>query len=98
MKPSNVLIYEKGFRISDFGRSSRIGHSVWYDEKTIAGDSTYSPPELLYGYAHNEFSVRRIGCDLYMLGNLATFMFSGANMTANILANLKSIIRYLKYL
>ena len=32
--------------------------------------------------------VRRIGCDLYLLGNLAAFLFSGINVTAALLARL----------
>jgi eukaryotic-like serine/threonine-protein kinase len=88
-KPSNVLNYDEGgFKIADFGRSSRRGHPVWYDDHTIAGDKTYAPPELLYGFTHPEFAPRRIGCDLYMLGNLAAFLFSGVNVTAQLLANL----------
>jgi len=88
-KPSNVLTYRnKGFKIADFGRASRRGHSVWYDDRNVAGDRTYSPPEQLYGYRHPEFVARRMGCDLYMFGNLAAFLFSGINVTAHLLANL----------
>lgn len=88
-KPSNVLAYgEKGFKIADFGRSSRKGQAVRHDGMTIAGDRTYAPPELLYGYTHPDFVPRRIGCDLYMLGNLAGFLFSGVNVTASLLAAL----------
>jgi serine/threonine protein kinase len=89
VKPSNVLSFgPKGFKIADFGRSSRKGHSIWYDERNIAGDKTYAPPELLYGYRHPDFAPRRIGCDLYMLGNLAAFLFSGTNMTASLFSKL----------
>jgi len=88
-KPSNILVYKgEGFRISDFGRSSRNGRNVVHDEFAVAGDRNYSPPELLYGYTHSEFVVRRFGCDLYLLGNLAAFMLAGVNMTASILARL----------
>lgn len=89
VKPSNVLSFgERGFKIADFGRSSRRGHSVWYDDHNIAGDKNYAPPEQLYGYRHPDFVPRRIGCDLYMLGNLAAFLFSGANVTARLFAKL----------
>lgn len=88
MKPSNVLLYQDGFRIGDFGRSSRKGHSVWYDNNECAGDKNYSPPELLYGFTHPEFTARRFGCDMYMLGNLMAFMFAGVNMTASVLSRL----------
>jgi serine/threonine protein kinase len=86
-KPSNVLAYgDKGFKIADFGRSSRRGQAAHHDDFTIAGDKSYAPPELLYGFAHPDFVPRRMGCDLYMLGNLAGFLFSGVNLTAALIA------------
>ena len=89
LKPSNVLTYgDAGCRIGDFGRSSRRGHQVWIDNLAIAGDKTYAPPEQLYSNIHADFVVRRIGCDLYLLGNLAAFLFSGVNVTAAIFARL----------
>ncbi|WP_186401339.1 protein kinase domain-containing protein [Sphingopyxis sp. P1IMeth2] len=88
-KPSNVLAYgDRGFKIADFGRSSRRGQAIHHDVMTIAGDKSYAPPELLYGFAHPDFVPRRIGCDLYMLGNLAGFLFSGTNITASLLSAL----------
>jgi serine/threonine protein kinase len=88
VKPSNVLSFPDGFKISDFGRSSRRGHTVWYDTNAIPGDQTYAPPELLYGFTHTDFVPRRIGCDLYMLGNLVAFLFSGVNITSALLSKL----------
>jgi serine/threonine protein kinase len=90
-KPSNVLVYEgRGFKIADFGRSSRKGYPVWHDDAKCAGDKSYSPPELLYGHTHADFVPRRIGADLYMLGNIAAFLFSGRNVTGLLLGNLNS--------
>lgn len=89
VKPSNVLSFPDGaFKISDFGRSSRRGHAVWYDGHVIPGDQTYAPPELLYGFTHPDFVPRRVGCDLYMLGNLVAFLFSGVNITSALLSKL----------
>jgi serine/threonine protein kinase len=88
-KPSNVLLYrDDGFKIADFGRSSRRDQPAHHDNYKVAGDRSYAPPELLYGFAHSDFVPRRIGCDLYMLGNLAAFLFSGVNITANLLSHL----------
>ncbi|MDY0885379.1 protein kinase [Dongia soli] len=87
IKPSNILLYTKaGSKIADFGRSARKGHPVWHDDRKFAGDRSYAPPELLYGYTHADFVPRRMGCDLYMLGNLAAFLFTGVNVTAEICA------------
>lgn len=87
-KPSNVLAYRDTFKIADFGRSSRRGQPTRHDDFTIAGDPVYAPPELLYGFTHPDFAPRRMGCDLYMLGNLAGFLFSGVNITASLLQEL----------
>jgi eukaryotic-like serine/threonine-protein kinase len=89
LKPSNVLVYSnQKFKISDFGRASRRGQPALHDQFIIPGDSTYAPPELIYGYTLPEFNARRLGADLYMLGNLITFLFSGSNLTATILQRL----------
>ncbi|MER9591953.1 hypothetical protein NKI94_24525 [Mesorhizobium australicum] len=89
VKPSNVLAYEDGvFKIADFGRSSKRGAAVWHDDLRFPGDRTYAPPELLYGFLSPDFVPRRIGADLYMLGNLAAFLFTGTNMTGSLVGRL----------
>jgi serine/threonine protein kinase len=89
LKPSNVLLYRDNVsRVADFGRASRRGSQIWVDNLTVPGDATYAPPELLYTWLHPDFTIRRIGADLYLLGNLAAFMFSGVNVTPTIIARL----------
>ncbi|MCA3564190.1 MAG: protein kinase [Methylocystis sp.] len=89
LKPSNILLYKNNMsKIADFGRASRKGMSIAHDNNRIAGDRTYAPPELLYGYTDPEFIVRRFGCDMYLLGNLIVFMFLGANVTASLFHHL----------
>lgn len=90
IKPSNVLLFGSEGRIADFGRASRRSFEAVHDEYAVAGDMTYAPPEQLYGFKHPDFSVRRFGCDLYMLGNLAAFLFTGINATAQLFARLDS--------
>ena len=65
VKPSNVLIFEPDHsKLADLGRaSSRHGTSP-HDELDCAGDHTYAPPELLYGYVPGDWRVRRLGCDV----------------------------------
>ena len=88
-KPSNVLVYkEGGFKVADFGRSSRMGHNARHDDFRVAGDRGYAPPEQMYGMIHEEFVPRRMGCDLYMLGNLIGFLFSGVNLNAEMMSRL----------
>jgi serine/threonine protein kinase len=89
LKPSNVLLYGKdGSRVADFGRSSRRGQEIWVNNLKVAGDHSYAPPEQLYSHLHADFVVRRVGCDLYLLGNLGAFLFSGVNITSAIFARL----------
>lgn len=89
VKPSNVLNYSDGvFKLADFGRASRAGTAALHDEYLFPGDRTYAPFELLYGYTHPDFIARRVGTDLFMLGNIAAFLFSGTNITADVAVRL----------
>jgi eukaryotic-like serine/threonine-protein kinase len=89
LKPSNVLLYPDAVsRVADFGRASRKGTHVWVNSMNIPGDHSYAPPELLYSRLDPDFTIRRIGADMYLLGNLALFMFSGVNLTPAILLKL----------
>jgi eukaryotic-like serine/threonine-protein kinase len=98
LKPSNVMTYGgEGCRIGDFGRSSRRGHQVWLDNLTIPGDRSYAPLEQLYSNLHSDFAVRRFGCDLYLLGNLASFLFSGINITAALFSRLDPALHYSRW-
>jgi serine/threonine protein kinase len=90
IKPSNILFCKQNsFKLADFGRSSRRGRSIWWDDFAIAGDQSYAPFEQLYGYRDPDFVKRRVGCDLFMFGNLSAFLFSGTNVTANVLSRLE---------
>jgi len=81
LKPSNVLIFEDkevGAKIGDLGRASRNdGSTAGHDGDTIAGDPSYAPPEQAYGVRAEEWRDRREGCDLYHLGALLAFVFTG---------------------
>ena len=83
VKPSNVLLYKDNIsKLADLGRASKKGRNALHDVFNIPGDKTYAPPELLYSFLAPDFNVRRFGCDLYMLGNLICFMYTGANITS----------------
>lgn len=89
LKPSNVLIFERdngGAKIGDLGRASRLGKEAEHDSYMIAGDPNYAPPEQLYGYRAAEWVNRREACDLYHLGALMCFLFSGISPTVGTLS------------
>jgi serine/threonine protein kinase len=83
LKPSNVLIFRaKQTKLADLGRAARNGAAPPHDAINIAGDPAYAPPELLYGEVDSDWNRRRLGCDAYLLGSMATFFFTGQGMTA----------------
>jgi serine/threonine protein kinase len=83
LKPSNVLVFEgEVAKVGDLGRAARKGHLAPHDECECAGDTSYGPPELLYGYVDPDWTKRRLGCDAYLLGSMVFFMFSGVSATA----------------
>lgn len=88
VKPSNVLVFapddqgEVSGKIGDLGRATDPARPMWHDTLPIAADSTYAPPEQLYGATPIEFGPRRLACDVYQLGSVAAFMFTGGSMNA----------------
>lgn len=80
LKPSNVLIFNddgQGAKIGDLGRSSVQGLAAPHDRSTVAGAIAYAPPEQAFGITPARWEDRREGCDLYHLGSLAFFLFTG---------------------
>ncbi len=86
VKPSNVLVFgtdeqgEVSGKIGDLGRATDPRRPMWHDDLSIAADSTYAPPEQLYGATPTEFGPRRLACDVYQLGSVACFVLAGAPM------------------
>jgi serine/threonine protein kinase len=93
VKPSNVLLFpdQKGAKLGDLGRAAKLGSTPPHDTQSLQGDPTYAPPELAYGYTDPEWNRRRYGCDLYHLGSLIVFFFTGQGLTALLFAELPPI-------
>lgn len=87
IKPSNVVVFNgNGAKITDFGRALKRGAPVpAHVGNRIAGDMLYAPPEQLYDHFAPDWREQREACDLFQLGSLAAFMFSGKNATAGII-------------
>lgn len=83
LKPSNVLSFEGGkiTKIGDLGRAARKGYLPPHEDAEIAGDSSYAPPELLYGRVDPDWNRRRFGCDAYLMGSMVVFFVMGVGMT-----------------
>lgn len=94
IKPSNLVNFESGkSKISDLGSAMRLGSTkeelpLHLFDKDYAGTWAYAPPELLYGEKSDDDVIRRIGCDLYLLGSMVAFYFTHVSMTSLIKDNL----------
>jgi eukaryotic-like serine/threonine-protein kinase len=110
VKPSNILVFgDRVSKVADLGCASQKGTVCPRDDRDLAGDPAYAPPELLYGYRDPDWTIRRFGCDAYLLGSMIVFMFTGLNATSLLFSNLaadhhpknwtgtyKEIVPYLK--
>ena len=82
LKPSNVLLFDDDqTKLADLGRAFDRNSASPYDGLPFAGDRTYAPPELLYGYTHPDWRIRRLACDMYMLGSLVVYFYTGVSLT-----------------
>ncbi|MCY4428144.1 MAG: protein kinase [Halieaceae bacterium] len=98
LKPSNIIIFERHrSKLADLGRAYQHGEVSPHDHYCCAGDSTYAPPELLYGHISPDWKTRRLGCDLYLLGSLLVFFCAGVSMTHLLFARLDDEHRFEKW-
>lgn len=83
IKPSNALVFDLSEdKIGDLGHCSIESQICPRDHLEFSGDNNYSPPELLYGYIHPQWAIRRLGCDTYQFGCLVVFLMTFADMNA----------------
>jgi serine/threonine protein kinase len=89
LKPSNVLFFSSsGSKVADLGSASHFGSTGPFDHWAFAGDWRYAPPEFIYGYLDNDWKRRRFCGDLYALGSMALFCFSGVGSTPALMSRL----------
>lgn len=90
IKPSNLLVFTNesappsNSKLADLGRASDKNIPAWHDQFIIAGDPAYAPPEQLYREQHSSFEKRRLACDVYQVGNLASFILTGIALNARL--------------
>lgn len=89
VKPSNVLVFERVHsKLADFGRSACEGQTPPHADCDFAGDYSYAPPDVLYGYMLPDLRLRQLGFDAYLLGSMLAFFFAGEGTTALVLNEL----------
>jgi len=89
LKPSNVLVFsESGAKIADLGRASDSNLKSPVDDILIPGDVGYAPPEQFYPSPDGRDFYDRCLSDLYLLGSLFFFYFSGCSATQAIQAKI----------
>lgn len=94
VKPSNTLVFKvddsggRETKIGDLGRASARGQLMFHDSLDIAGDPAYAPPEGLYRSVPTDFAQRRLACDLYQLGGMVCFAFTGVTFNAILFSEL----------
>lgn len=91
LKPSNVLVFDEGktSKLADLGRSHCATISAPHDSELLAGQPYYAPPEHLYNYWMSDQKKSRAAADLYLLGSMIFFFFTGAMLTPAILSYLR---------
>lgn len=94
VKPSNIVTFQNNItKITDFGSAVSLSYDMNklpdHLKNSYGGTWDYAPPELLYGETSSNEVIRRIGCDLYLLGSMIVFYFTNSSMTGLIRANLE---------
>jgi serine/threonine protein kinase len=101
IKPSNVVNFSKDqiVKITDLGSASCSElPSPPHDEEPYVGQVNYVPYELLYSRSvEPNWYRRRIGCDVYLLGNLIFTSFTGVSLTSAVLHGIPESLRHTEF-
>lgn len=85
VKPSNVFDFDAvGHKLGDFGSAHLRARPRPGPILPVAGDPAYAPPEQLYGYAGDDWVLRRLMADVYHLGSLVLFLLTGEGATSRL--------------
>lgn len=85
IKPSNILIFsQKGAKLADLGRSIQKCSPSPFDNDLCVGDRRFAPLELRYSHHQPLWDTHRVGCDLYLLGNILYFLIVRQSITQSL--------------
>ncbi len=86
LKLSNVLVFDERYsKVGDLGRAVSRNAPAPHRDLAVAGDRSYAPVELLYGYVPPDWNTRRFACDAYLVGSMVVFFITGLSITSLIL-------------
>lgn len=96
VKPSNAVHFNRDqLKISDLGSSSCTAlDAPPHDDLSYAGQPGYAPYELLYNDTATTWYKRRVGCDLFLLGNLVFTSFVGHSLSYIVMHGISPNLRY----
>ena len=85
LKPSNVLVFNgDGCKVGDLGHALEKGVVSPRGNFVVLGDPAYAPIEQLYGYEIPDWDKRRLGGDMYLIGSMIVFYFTGIGLSVQI--------------
>ena len=98
IKPSNAVAYDDAdIKVTDLGSSSCENlPPAPHDEYSFCGQPGYAPYELLYDVGGTWYR-RRIGCDVFLLGNLIFTSFVGVSLSSLVLHGLPANLRHTSF-
>jgi serine/threonine protein kinase len=89
LKPSNVMTFGPELcKLADLGRASLRAGGSPFDDLAFAGDVSYAPPEVFYGFLLPNWAERRQAADLFALGSLLLFQLTAVNATGAMFSKL----------
>jgi len=90
LKPSNVLVYaDAEHQICDLGRSSAVDLRTEVDAFSVPGDRNYAPFDMEFHDGTMHSFDRRRELDLYLLGSLIFFLFTGNSTRSLIVQHIR---------
>lgn len=90
VKPSNILTFGDESKLGDLGRAVRhLSDCPFFDDR-YWGDKTYMAPEVAYTSNIGKDERRMLLTDLYLLGSLIAFYFTGVPFNGLLYKNIMS--------
>lgn len=94
IKPANFLVINQDVqKLGDLGHATSETHAAQHADRHDIGDPTYASPEILYATTASECNQlchkdARRASDLYQLGSLAYYLFSGRAITPDVISKM----------